>query len=164
MPRVHHPLRAVIFLTLRARVLGLVGAGVGAANQAAIVVRAAAAPRLTPLVSPCAPCLTSLVSSCAPRLTPLHTNRLSLSIRYCQYRRDRREAETVGMERRQSRRAGRHERRQARRTGRTASGVRRGAAAARTTMAAWLAANDPGTHKPKTLALRVRKDATALNG
>jgi len=51
------------------------------------------APHLTSLVPSCAPRLTSLVPSCAPLLTPLHANGLSLSIRYCQYRRGRREAE-----------------------------------------------------------------------
>ncbi len=51
------------------------------------------APHLTSLVPSCAPRLTSLVPSCAPLLTPLHANGLSLSIRYCQYRRSRREAE-----------------------------------------------------------------------
>ena len=51
------------------------------------------ASHLTSLVPSCAPRFTSLVSSCAPLLTPLHANGLSLSIRYRQYRRGRREAE-----------------------------------------------------------------------
>ncbi len=51
------------------------------------------APHLTSLVPSCAPRLTPLVPSRAPLLTPLHADGLSLSIRYCQYRRGRREAE-----------------------------------------------------------------------
>jgi hypothetical protein len=48
---------------------------------------------LASLVSCCAPLMTPLVPCCAPLLTPLHANGLSLSIRYCQHRRGRREAE-----------------------------------------------------------------------
>ncbi len=50
-------------------------------------------PLLTPLCARHAPLLTPLVPCCTPLLTPLHANGLSLSIRYCQYRRGRREAE-----------------------------------------------------------------------
>jgi hypothetical protein len=51
------------------------------------------APLLTPLVPCCAPLVTPLVPCCAPLLTPVHANGLSFSIGYCQYRRNRREAE-----------------------------------------------------------------------